>query len=568
MTRHLLLFGGLVAALAGCTGDQGDAGPAGPVGAAGGPGQGERCWDTNGNGQCAGDEDTDGSGTCTVADCRGPIGAIGPQGPAGAAGPEGPQGPQGPVGAVGPAGPAGPDGPRGFQGPIGVIGVQGVQGPQGAQGPRGPAGPRGTTIAEYELDEEAAAVAFADGSGLGNVLQSDGGVAPGSAIAHAGRSVAFSGGEGIYAPPGNLITDAARISAELWLRTSQPGGTYTLLEKNNAYRLRAVEGQVTFTVSTTGGPCSVSHPAPLQLDQWMHVSGMFDGLSVAIEIDGQRKLSSCRTGRIAPSAGSIFALGGRYNGAAWSEVFRGNLDEVRIRSSADVTVGGLAGGCAAGEAMTAIRADGTVECAQAATQRVIRYKVFDTYLEACCWAGSDDSSLFGGVNPSTWTDGSGQASFISSDAETLRTLFNNKIYPGANALVSSVRWDDQSSTNGKVTVALLRIRNTTSDFIDWTPQFYFTSYEGRSERASVSLNGQDVWNSCCGDNYMDSTAAVTMGLPPNQTSTVIFVSPSSPGWYPWPYFRFTFLAFFNGSLAMPPGLELVDDLDRVQGSLW
>lgn len=199
--------------------------------------------------------------------------------------------------------------------------------------------------------------------------------------------------------------------------------------------------------------------------------------------------------------------------------------------------------------------------------RVFRYMTFDTYLEACCWNADNNASLFGGVNPSTWTDGDGQASQMSSDPEILRALFVRKLYPGKNALVSSERWNDSSSTNGKVTAVLMRIRNNTSSAIAWQPSFYFTAHASWGERASVAVNGVNAWNSA-GDHYANSTAAPTLTLPANQTSTVIFVVPSSPPWFTGVQYRMNFFAFHNDSLNLPPGLFYVDDLDGLTGTLW
>jgi hypothetical protein len=255
----------------------------------------------------------------------------------------------------------------------------------------------------------------------------------------------------------------------------------------------------------------------------------------------------------------------------WSEVFRGNIDEVRLRVTPQYSVGRVTANCAVGEAVRSIAADGSVTCAPAGSQRAFRYNVFDTFHENCCWNAGDDSSLFGGVNPSSWTDGFASAASMSPDAETLRTLFSKKVYPGKNVLVSSERWVDGSSTNGKVTVALLRINNSTGGAIDWTAFFYFTAFSGWSEQASIALNGQEVWGAY-GDYYANASAAVTMSLPPNQTSTIIFVVPSSPPWnggvHGDQYHRTTFLAFFNNSLDLPPGLAMVDDLDTANGDLW
>lgn len=531
---------------------------------------------------CAGSDGAAGAPGATGAQGPvGPAGPTGPQGPAGPAGPQGAEGPQGPAGAdgaqgaVGPQGPQGlqgPTGPRGLVGPTGPIGPQGVPGVQGPAGPVGPAGPRANTLAEYELDEIAGAVEFADSSGLSNELVANAGaVTAGSPQSHSGASVRFLGTEGIYAPAGNTIPDSAQVAPEMWIRTADPSQTYTLVEKVGSYRLRLTGGHLEWSVTTTGGPCSVTTEGGIQADTWTHVAGIFDGLTIAVAIDGRTRSAPCRSGRLAPSPGGLLAIGGKFDGVAWSERFVGYIDEVRLRAAANITVGHPVGTCAAGQAVVAVNFDGTVVCGAGASQRVIRYNVFDTYLEACCWNADNNPNLYGGVNPSSWTDGNAFASDMSSDAETLRTLFNRKIYPGKNALVSSQRWMDGSSTNGKVTVALLRIRNTTGGPIDWTPQFYFTAFWGWAERASVALNGVNVWNTE-GDYGSNSTAAVTLTIPADSTSTAIWVVPSSPFWnagaHGDQYHRMTMLAFYNDSLDLPPGLELVDDLDQVNGNLW
>lgn len=50
-------------------------------------------------------------------------------------------------------------------------------------------------------------------------------------------------------------------------------------------------------------------------------------------------------------------------------------------------------------------------------------------------------------------------------------------------------------------------------------------------------------------------------IPANRTSTVIFVSGSAPV----ATTRATLMAFSNDSLALPAGLEYVDDLDTATG---
>jgi hypothetical protein len=189
--------------------------------------------------------------------------------------------------------------------------------------------------------------------------------------------------------------------------------------------------------------------------------------------------------------------------------------------------------------------------------------VFDTYEQSSGWMANNDASLYGGVAPANWTDSSALASQMSADKEILRTLFTRKGWARANALVNSETYYYFSSTNGKVTAALFRIRNTTGAAITWTPSIRVTSYPAWGEVASVALNGASVWTSGASNYYPGSSpVAPTLPIPANRTSTAIFVSPSGPANAPT---RTTYLAFVANSLALPAGLEFVDDLDTATG---
>ena len=86
--------------------------------------------------------------------------------------------------------------------------------------------------------------------------------------------------------------------------------------------------------------------------------------------------------------------------------------------------------------------------------------------------------MFGGVTPQAWGDGSAVAAGMSSDAEAMRTIFNKKLYPGANAMVMADVWTSFSSTNSKHTGVLMRIRNLTGGAISWPVTFSYTCYVG------------------------------------------------------------------------------------------
>ncbi len=193
----------------------------------------------------------------------------------------------------------------------------------------------GNMIGQYEFDEGTGATSFADTSGLSNTLAAtSGGVSPNSGISHSGKSVGFAAVEGIYAAAGNKIADSDQIWPEMWMYTGNPGGTYTLLEKQGAYKLRLASNVITWTVTTTGGTCTVTHSLPIVINTWTHVSAWYDGLNVSIAINGAPQTATCTTGRIAPTYGGVMTIGGIKTGANWSEVFSGYIDEVRIRPTA------------------------------------------------------------------------------------------------------------------------------------------------------------------------------------------------------------------------------------------
>ena len=198
--------------------------------------------------------------------------------------------------------------------------------------------------------------------------------------------------------------------------------------------------------------------------------------------------------------------------------------------------------------------------------RVYRWNVFNTYYEGISWIFENDQNLFGGVYPSTWTDNYGLAAQISPDKEVQRTLFVNKSYPGNNATVYVERFFTYSSTDGRVVAVLFRIKNNTGESIVWPLSFRYTCFASWQERASVALNGANVWYDNA-DRDGNTSVTVELDIPASRTSTVIVVSTSGPTYYTSgsTYLRATLLAFINDSLALPTGLEFIDDLETATG---
>ena len=189
-----------------------------------------------------------------------------------------------------------------------------------------------------------------------------------------------------------------------------------------------------------------------------------------------------------------------------------------------------------------------------------RWTVFSTYANnQGDWFMENRTDCYGGVNPSSWTDGNYCASHISSNRLVQRSLFTKKGYGGYNANVWTEEWKSYSSTNSRKAGALFRVKNTTGNAINWTVYTYQTAWVDQ-DRASVSLNGVNTW--CPGSSYnVNSSHSFTLSIPPNRTSTVIFMSGSTPNWND---LRGCILAFWNNSLKLAAGLEFVDDLDTAK----
>lgn len=191
-----------------------------------------------------------------------------------------------------------------------------------------------------------------------------------------------------------------------------------------------------------------------------------------------------------------------------------------------------------------------------------RWAMWSSYNQWNGWMMGNRSELFGGRHPSQWTDGNAMAYQVSSNSDYLRTIYTRRgptIGTLKNAMVYANEWYSYSSTNGRTVSVLFRIRNNTGGSITWKPYWYFSSYGGWSERASVSINGSNVWHSG-GSNYGGNNGHTNhnISIPGNRTSTVIFVSTSSPQGGGT---RGCQLGFYNNSLVLPNGLQYVDDLD-------
>jgi hypothetical protein len=187
-----------------------------------------------------------------------------------------------------------------------------------------------------------------------------------------------------------------------------------------------------------------------------------------------------------------------------------------------------------------------------------RWGMWDTYMNCNDWMHGNAAGLFGGVNPSNWSN-MATAANMSSDKNVLAALFARKGYARSAANVVSEQFQNGGNYSqvGRFAGTLMRVRNSTGAAITWTVKYVYTSYAGWSHQASAAVNGTLVWqsgNDCA--NGCEQSVAIT--IPANRTSTVIFVSSNGPGQRGG---VMGMLGFRHPTLTLPDGLEYVDDLE-------
>ncbi len=224
---------------------------------------------------------------------------------------------------------------QGETGADGSNGVAGQAGSAGATGPRGLQGP-GELVVEFDF-EELSGLDFVNSAIPGN----DGtapvsGIAVGSTGRTTGsRSIGFSGGVVVIAS-GNEITDSANIAVEAWIEPALPlNASRVILQKEGVYTLSQENDAIAFTVTTGDGDCSVTTSDVVVGGNWAHVSGWYNGLVVAVAIDGGTFTAPCANGRLVAGAGSLIQVGGVWDEATTiTQPYSGKIDEVRVRQTA------------------------------------------------------------------------------------------------------------------------------------------------------------------------------------------------------------------------------------------
>jgi hypothetical protein len=133
-------------------------------------------------------------------------------------------------------------------------------------------------------------------------------------------------------PQFNITND---ITIEAWVKMATIGGDQKIVTKfgdilnDDAYSLHTVNGEPQFQLKF--GPTWVIASAgmTLNVNEWYHVVGIYDGATMKIYVNGVEQSSIAQTGIFEASA-STFKIGGWAGVESWN----GSIDEVRVWNAA------------------------------------------------------------------------------------------------------------------------------------------------------------------------------------------------------------------------------------------
>lgn len=119
------------------------------------------------------------------------------------------------------------------------------------------------------------------------------------------------------------LSDGFAITA--WIHPNQTSGTHTIIEKDDAYRLRLTNGNVSFATHSSGSWHVVRGGAP-DTETWSHVAATYNGTEADLYINDNH----VNTSTIPDPEQSTAAVG--IGGVTPSEtnVFNGSIDELHL----------------------------------------------------------------------------------------------------------------------------------------------------------------------------------------------------------------------------------------------
>ena len=122
------------------------------------------------------------------------------------------------------------------------------------------------------------------------------------------------------------------FTVEGWFSPEQLSGSRAAVAKTqqSEYAIFVNEGVPQFDVHLGGKYYSAKADAPIPLNQWTHIAGVFDGESLAIFIDGQRKAKVAAKGKRTLNELPLYVGGDPDEKGAPTRPLLGRVDELRI----------------------------------------------------------------------------------------------------------------------------------------------------------------------------------------------------------------------------------------------
>lgn len=155
-----------------------------------------------------------------------------------------------------------------------------------------------------------------------------------------GGALSLAGTAGIELPRPYPALDATQVTVEAWVSmTKAPSAKGVIARHPDGYELIIDSaGRPSFAVKVAGSwGTRVTASDALQLDQWTHLAGSYDGQDLRIFVNGVQKGILAHPGSLLyPASPGALRIGCSWSAAANAEIdcFRGSLGELRIYSEA------------------------------------------------------------------------------------------------------------------------------------------------------------------------------------------------------------------------------------------
>ena len=164
---------------------------------------------------------------------------------------------------------------------------------------------------------------------------------PTFAAGEVGQAFLLSGSNYVSVPDAPVLNPTNAITVECWLYRQAVVASYDAVVKKsgtagvsaaNGYSLEFNGNNILFWIyNSNGGWQSSGGAVPIQLGQWYHIAGVYDGAHLLIYTNGQLAASSSTSGSIVPSV-NILCIGN--DPIELVRFFNGSIDEVSIYNRA------------------------------------------------------------------------------------------------------------------------------------------------------------------------------------------------------------------------------------------